>query len=301
MTSFTNIEELLQRIVGTNRGKLIVCNALASVRLKLISGSVARSYMEECRLLEKSLSVDNLVFEMNEIAQRGPWKWASPAFPHPSEVSTTMEFETFTTYFVDEPTRGANPLLNGDPLSAKTRAIAAFNREPEYKAEAAFGGNHEEQFWVTNELGNSVLADEGRDLLGLQDVAGRLATLVQARIQSRALTDCKWFRPTYVDAVTQERFRIRRDGIPKDNTWGCTVSLKKLRDRDTQLDGVNERVVSKCKISGSENQIEWLCAGNTTPTYHSSYTKEEELKRLSDLCMTQEGTSNLVAELLAEL
>ena len=288
-------ERMIDLLLKEPIGRIVACNIFAALEENLIKRELLKTFLENCLQAFTEVTVlttEDLIGQFEDVARgdrpisnRRQFLFActkrTTAMTEDSEFSTVMEIGTLNGYLISDSALAdghASFVSNPDPTDPMLRdAIDLLNgRTDIYRSNAYLGGNpNRPLFWITpsemllaerrdNSLEN--LGDAIRDLLGLIRYEDSIP-LVELRIPGNRLRCQKHARPTFADAGTHRRFRIRPDTsrARQRSGWGCTVHLRLFANGNTNINGASERVVDPAALN-ADLDVEFEFAGFTETT-----------------------------------
>ena len=272
-------------------GRIVACNILAAVNENVLTRGLVKAFLENClnAFVEAPVkTTEELIGQFEEVARgERPIRNGShsqflfactkrtTAISKTSEVSTVIEVGTLVHYLIEVADGHASFLSYPDATDSMLKdAIERLNdRSDFYRSDAYLGGNPDRPFfWITlTEMLSTVrrdnspedLGDAIRDRLGLIHYEDNIP-LVELRIPGTRLRSRKHARPTFADAGSHRRFRIRPDksSARQRSGWGWTVDLLHFANGNTCIDGIPERVVERTAFN-ADTGARFVFAGVT--------------------------------------
>jgi len=264
-------KQMVDLLLSEPEGQIIAYNALATRDSKIVSEKLLKDFFSQCLNAyqeDKVTSTDDLISQFELVASgKRPIKGEKKIFllkcdkistllNKKYESSNVIEFSTLKGYIINYSCSASGHgsiLTNPDPTDpCFEESIKELNNiTNKYQINAKLGGNSKRPFfWITN---SNILvrkinkrADYIRDILGLIHYEPS-HILIEIKIPGRTIIKSKNARPTFMDALSHTRFRIKPDTVlaRQRSAWGCTVDLNKLALKKKKIDGLPERIVNQ--------------------------------------------------------
>ena len=295
------VEEVVERLLETVGGQIVVCNILAGVQNGLVDVAWTTEVLASMGKIGSDADhADPTRFLglLDGLRTRPPTaspsglpdiKLGCTAAPVPFKVEVTNVLPAWLLgrlmsrddkrRFVRE--NLALPRSRTDVLSP--RMMEKWQNEPAavrtVRANpAAELGRRDDVVWFTRRsafkkalaaIPTSLRAQRARDLLGLVH-HHEGAMLAAMHFQPPTLSACPSARPTFADAGTHTRFKAWPDDEParRDRSWGRTVDLSALNAHAASVDGCPERIARSTRgdalTNGATFEFELLGAVQAT-------------------------------------
>ena len=284
-----DLNQTIQTLVASTKGRIVASNIVASVQHQLISKDLASEVLSWVGLILKeertgdpleAVKALEYVLARSYPNNNAPFRDA-PDYrlqccssqnekPVPA-LSTIVRLRTLDALVHEEDKELLPPLLENATESLGKQMLDDWQERMEKQGKITLTvrvdpvislGKRNGVIWFTprSDLESifaeqtSVRAQQARDVLGLvhHGIGTPLAAL---HFKPVTFEDIKSARPTFIDAGGHTRFKTWPDGedAQEDRHWGVTVDLTKLMDAAPELDGCLECVASS--IDRSENGI----------------------------------------------
>ena len=254
-----HLQAVLSPLVNSMRGQILLVNLHAGMKLlrresiknALLSIRVsdARRMHEDDYLPHLKLTLQNPSFglmlqhRVSSLAVFASDSWIINVLPLPSYVAYYEDPSTAMSGHLAFNSKAGNIQTKFKPSASTAPAWWIAGRES-----------------VTPSTIAKSSAQESRDILGLVHY-GDNVDLVSMHLE---LPGCDVYRPTFVEANPNARFRHINPNAPRENRWGGTVHLGKLRSfrPGDDIHGVPELVAAQVKLSNCRS-VEFYFLGNT--------------------------------------
>jgi len=266
MNEREKILEILDILNHDDRGRIVLCNILASIEEGIISRRAIKDFFKHCvhryRIIgTHSPNSESIIKIFESVALN--FLFHCKQSPCDKEMIHITTYENFTENFVDD-----GSLSHGHTFIP---AVWSFVDEPflreiidereiSYSNNACFGGNpHRPFFWIApaEDISSDSFPGQIRNLLGL--IHYNNVILIKFIIKANDIKGKIQARPTFIEGGSHRRFRIRHNGLSKN--WGYAVNLELLARGTTDIDGAREKVVEPTPLNAMRGLVRRYLGG----------------------------------------